>query len=335
MLQKGRQTWFFDPRPTIFATGTVVGRTEGEGPLGADFDFIQKDNHAGKDSFEKAEQAMLEQACSFALTKSGIAPKDIDFFIAGDLLNQITASGYTARNFKAPYLGIFAACATSMEGLALASLLISSGMAKNVLTATSSHNCTAERQFRYPNEYGFQRPPSSQYTASAAGAAVILPQGGPVSIDSATIGKVVDLKNCDPVNMGKAMAPAAADTILTHMQERGVSASDYDLICTGDLGEIGRDIAWDLLSREGFTYDKTRFVDCGMMLYQGNKKVFAGGSGCGCCASVGYGHIYKKIASSELGKVLLVATGALFSPISLQQCESIATIAHAVALERS
>jgi len=335
MLQKGRQTWAFEPRPTIFSTGTVVGRVEGEGPLGLDFDYIHFDNHASKDSFEKAEQSMLEQACSFALTKAGIAPDQIDFFIAGDLLNQITASGYTARDFKAPYLGVFAACATSMEGLALGALLIASGMAKNVLTATSSHNCTAERQFRYPNEYGFQRPPSSQFTATAAGAAVLLPEGGPVSVDSATIGKVIDLKNSDPVNMGKAMAPAAADTILTHLRERGVEASDYDLICTGDLGEIGREIAWDLLLREGFAYEKNRFMDCGMLLFQGNNKVFAGGSGCGCAASVGYGHIFRKIASGELNKVLLVATGALFSPVSLQQCETIATIAHAVALERS
>lgn len=332
MLQ-GHQTWIFPNKPAILSTGTVVGPFEGKGPLVNDFDLIHDNLWISEDSYEKAEKKMEEEACQVAIEKSGLQKKDIQFFLSGDLLNQITPSSFAARTLGAPYLGLFGACSTAMEGLALASLLIDTKSANYVLCATSSHNTAVEKQFRYPTEYGGQKPSTAQWTVTGAGAALLGIQDSGIKVTSATIGKVIDMGLSDPFNMGGAMAPAAVDTITAHFRDLNGCASDYDLIATGDLGRIGHQIAADLLVKHNLPIPREIFTDCGILIYGENKQVLAGGSGCGCMAVVGFGHILKKMQKGELKKVLLVATGALLSPLSYQQKESIPCIAHAVAIE--
>jgi stage V sporulation protein AD len=335
ILQKGRQTWVFVHPPFLSASAAVGGTMEQKSNLAADFDFFFSSNRAGYDTFEEAETAMLQKACELAIAKAGLNSGDIDFFLAGDLMNQITSSSFVARNICVPYLGIFSACSTSMQGLALASLLVASHAGKRVMAATGSHNCTAERQFRYPTEYGAQKPPYCQYTATAAGAGIIsYDLASPIRITAATIGKVVDFGVTDSFNMGAAMAPAAANTIATHLEERGVSADYYDLIITGDLGCVGQQIVIKLLEDKGIFLTKEQYVDCGSLLYNTDQDVFAGGSGCGCAASVLYGHFTKAMAADRLQKIFVVSTGALLSQVSTEQKESIPGIAHGVALER-
>jgi len=332
MLQ-GHQTWVFPNKPAILSTGTVVGPFEGKGPLANDFDLIHDDLWIGEDSFEKAEKKMEEEACEVAVQKAKLQKKDIQFFLSGDLLNQIISSSFAARTLAIPYLGLFGACSTAMESLALSSLLIDAQFANYVLCATSSHNTAVEKQFRYPTEYGGQKPPTAQWTVTGAGAALLGSQGSGVRVTSATIGRVVDMGISDPFNMGGAMAPAAVDTITAHFRDLNLSPQDYDLIATGDLGRVGHLIAADLLAKHNLAIPADIFTDCGILIYGEDKRVLAGGSGCGCMAVVGFGHILNRIHKNELKKVLLVATGALLSPLSYQQKESIPCIAHAVAIE--
>lgn len=330
----GKQTWVFPCPPVILAGAAIGCKKEGEGPLRDSFDRIYEDAWLGKDTFEKAEQALLGDAVNTVIKKADLKPEDVDLFIAGDLINQITPSSFTARGLSLPYLGVFGACSTSMESLALGAQLISSGYAKHVVAATVSHNNTAEKQFRYPNEYGSQKPPTAQWTVTAAGAGMIAKNGNGPKVVSATIGKVVDMGLSDPFDMGSAMAPAAVDTIISHFQDRQIQPSYYDLIITGDLGKVGQTIALNLLEEKGLKIDATKFIDCGLLIFDESQKVFSGGSGCGCCASVTYGHFLPKLCQGELNKILVIATGALLSPLTYQQQESIPAIAHAVALER-
>ncbi|MDQ6419061.1 stage V sporulation protein AD [Paenibacillus sp. LHD-117] len=332
-MLKGKQTWWFENKPVIIGAATVVGPDEGDGPLAADFDLVHPELDMQQKSWEKAERLLLEQASEFAIQKAGLERGDVQFYIGGDLMNQIISNSFAARTIGAPYIGVFGACSTSMETLALASQLVDSGAATHVLAGTCSHNCTAEKQFRYPTEYGSQKPPTAQYTVTGAGAALVAASGtGPV-VECATIGKVVDLGITDPFNMGAAMAPAAVDTIQAHFDDTGRSPGDYDLIVTGDLAGVGHPIAKDLLLQDGVPMDNTVFGDCGLMVYDVQKqKVQAGGSGCGCSAVVTYGHLLKRLAKGELKRILVVATGALLSPLSFQQGESIPCIAHAVAI---
>jgi stage V sporulation protein AD len=332
-MLKGKQTWWFENKPVIIGAATVVGPDEGDGPLAADFDLVHPELDMQQKSWEKAERLLLEQASEFAIQKAGLQRSDVQFYIGGDLMNQIISNSFAARSIGAPYIGVFGACSTSMETLALASQLVNSGSATHVLAGTCSHNCTAEKQFRYPTEYGSQKPPTAQFTVTGAGAAMVAASGeGPV-VECATIGKVVDLGITDPFNMGAAMAPAAVDTIQTHFEDTGRSPGDYDLIVTGDLAGVGHPIAKDLLMQDGVPMDHTVFGDCGLMVYDVKKqKVQAGGSGCGCSAVVTYGHLLKRIAKGELKRILVVATGALLSPLSFQQGESIPCIAHAVSI---
>lgn len=334
IMQKGRQTWIFGDHIGIISSAAVGGPREGQGPLGSDFDKVYPDLRLDADSFEKAEQMMEEKAARFAITKAGLTPDDVDVFFAGDLINQITPSGFTARNLGIPYFGLFSACSTAAEALALSALCVGSGAARRALAVACSHTCTAERQFRYPNEYGAQKPPYSQSTATVAGAALVAAESAPVEITAVTVGRVRDEHITDAFQMGAAMAPAFADTVQSHLQERGVDADYYDLILSGDLGRVGQDIARDLLGLMGVSFNDNRLKDCGLMLYGNDKRVFSGGSGCGCAASVGFGHICRLIKEGELQRVLLCATGALLSPLSSQQKESIPAISHAVALER-
>ncbi|NLY76363.1 MAG: stage V sporulation protein AD [Firmicutes bacterium] len=332
-MLKGQQSWLFQSRPVIRATGAVGGPFEAEGAIAEDFDLLHGDIWLGETSFEKAEKKLMEQACEIAIERSGLKKEDLQFFLCGDLMNQIITSSFTARTIGVPFLGLYGACSSAMEGLALASLLVDGGYARNVLAATSSHNAAAEKQFRYPTEYGSQKPPTAQWTVTGAGAAVVSVEGDGPRVTAATIGRVVDMGLSDPFNMGAAMAPAAVDTIEAHFRDLGRDHAYYDLIATGDLGRLGHQIAADLLEKHGAPIPKEKFTDCGVLIYKKEQPVFAGGSGCACSATVTYGHFLKKLRKGELRKILVVATGALLSPISYQQKESIPCIAHAVAIE--
>ena len=349
----GKQTVKFEKCPYIIGAAAVGGKKEGEGPLKSWFDMILEDDMFGEKTWEKAESKMLKEAMQTALQKSGKDKKDIDLVLSGDLLNQIMSSSFMARDLHLPFLGLYGACSTMTESLLLGSMLTDGGFAHNIIVGASSHFCTAERQFRMPVEHGNQRPPSAQWTATAAGAMIVSEQRADldrvgtadgflgaalhknVTVDCGTIGKVIDAGIRDANQMGAAMAPAAVDTILNHLEDTGRSIEYYDLVLTGDLGYIGKDIAADLLMDAGLDREgiKQRYDDCGTMLYYREEQdVHGGGSGCGCSACVFSGNILKRMQRGELDRVLLVSTGAMLSTISPFQGESIPGIAHAVSL---
>lgn len=332
-MLKGHQSWIFNSKPTIIGSAAVGGPFEGNGALADDFDILYEDLWLGQDSYEKAEKALLEHACERAIQKSKIQKGDINFFLSGDLMNQIISSSFTARALGIPFLGIFGACSSSMEGLSLAAQLIDNKCAKYVVAAASSHNAAAEKQFRYPTDYGVQKPPSAQWTVTGAGAVVLAENGNGPKVTSATIGRVVDMGISDPFNVGAAMAPAAVDTIEAHFRDLHIDASHYDLIATGDLGKVGHEIAISLFKKHGIKMPQNIFTDCGLLIYKKEQPSFSGGSGCGCSATVTYGHLLNRMRKGELKKILIVATGALMSPISYQQKESIPCVAHAVSIE--
>lgn len=332
MLQ-GRQSWIFESKPVILASAAVGGPFEGKGPLAKDFDILHEDIWLGEDSYEKAEKKLLEEACETAIEKANLKKEDITFHISGDLMNQIISSSFAARTLGIPYLGVFGACSSSMEGLAIASMLVNSKAANYVVASASSHNVACEKQFRYPTEYGAQKPPTAQWTVTGAGAGLVAQNGDGPRVTSATIGKIVDMGISDPYNMGSAMAPAAVDTIEAHFRDLNIDPSYYDVIATGDLGRVGHRIAGDLLEKHGLNIPREIFTDCGLLIYSKDQPVFAGGSGCGCSATVTYGHFLNRMRKGELKRILIVATGALLSPLSYQQKESIPCIAHAVSIE--
>jgi stage V sporulation protein AD len=330
----GKQTWVFENQLYLNSVGTAVGPMEAAGPIGSKFDHVHDELHCGEENWELAERRLMEQSINACLEKVNLTNADIDLFLAGDLLNQNVTSNYVARHNQIPFLCMFGACSTSMETLAVGSALVDGGFANRIIASTSSHNATAERQFRYPTEYGGQKPNTATFTVTGAGTALVSKEIGPIRITAATIGRVMDLGISNPFDMGSAMAPAAADTIQTHFEDLQTSPDDYDLIVTGDLSGVGSPILRELLMEEGYDLT-TKHNDCGLMIYQQGQEVFAGGSGCGCSAVVTYGHIIKEMISGSLNKVFVVATGALLSPTMVQQKESIPTIAHGVVLERS
>lgn len=332
-MLKGEQTWVFQSKPSIISSATVGGPFEAAGAIADDFDILHDDIWIGEDSFEKAEKKMLEQSFQTTLSKVNLTSKDVQFLISGDLMNQIISSSFTARTLGIPFLGVFGACSSSMEGIALAAQLVDSNAANYVLAGASSHNVAVEKQFRYPTEYGAQKPPTAQWTVTGAGSALVGKNGIGPKITCATIGKVVDMGISDPYNMGAAMAPAAVDTIEKHFKDLNIDPSYYDLIATGDLGRVGHQIASDLLSQHGLKIPAKIFTDCGLLIYRDNQPVMAGGSGCGCTATVTYGHLFNRMLRGDLKRILVIATGALLSPLSYQQKESIPSIAHAVAFE--
>lgn len=333
-MLKGHQSWIFENKPVIRATATVVGPFEGRGPLANDFDIIHGDSMLQEESWEKAEKVLIEEAAKLAIENAGLTKEQVQFYIGGDLMNQIISSSFAARTLSIPYLGVFGACSTSMESLALASALVNSGAANYILAGTCSHNASVEKQFRYPTEYGSQKPPTAQFTVTGAGAAIVSRDGeGPVVV-SATIGRVIDMGITDPFNMGAAMAPAAVDTIQAHFRDLQIEPGYYDLIVTGDLAKVGYEIACKLFEKHNFPIHQTEYSDCGMMIYDyDTQMVQAGASGCGCSAVVTYGHLLNRMRKGEIKRMLVVATGALLSPLSFQQGESIPCIAHAVAIE--
>lgn len=330
---KGHQSWVFNSKPVIISSSAVGGPFEAKGNLAEDFDILHDDIWLGQDSFEKSEKKLLEEACQIAIKKGKVKKEDINFMISGDLMNQIITSSFAARTLAIPYLGIFGACSSSMEGLALAAQLVDSGAAQYVVCGTASHNAAAEKQFRYPTEYGGQKPPTAQWTVTGAGAALVSREGNGPRITSATIGKVVDMGISDPFNMGAAMAPAAVDTIEAHFRDLNIDPTYYDLISTGDLGKIGHEIAAELLRKDGLKIPEDILTDCGTLMYRKDQPVFAGASGCACAATVTYGHFLNRMKKGELKRILVIATGALLSPMSYQQKESIPGVAHAVSIE--
>ncbi|MFZ5827626.1 MAG: stage V sporulation protein AD [Bacillota bacterium] len=331
----GMRTVYLEHQPYIVGAAAVAGPMEAEGPLGNDYDQTYPDLMIGQQSFEKAERQMMIDACNLALQKANITekPPKVDYFLAGDLLNQIITSSFAGLQLAIPFLGLYGACSTFSQSLSIGAMLIDGGFADKVLCSVSSHNASAERQYRYPVEYGSQRKPYAQWTVTGAGAVVLAASGQGPRITHVTTGKVTDMGIKDPFDQGAAMAPAAVDTIVTHLKDTGRNADYYDLIVTGDLARFGRDMAVKLAAQQNVVLGE-RYQDCGIMVYDNTRQdVHSGGSGCGCSAIVTCGHLLKQMSQGKLKKLLLVATGALLSPTTFQQGENIPTIAHAVALE--
>ena len=317
----------------ILAAASVVGKTEKNGPLGACFDLHSNDDRFGQRTWEKAEAEMQRLALNTALAKGGMDETALDAVFAGDLLNQCIGAAYGLKDFTVPYFGLYGACSTAAEGMILASLLVSGGLMATAAAVASSHNCTAERQYRSPLEYGGQRTPTAQWTTTAAGAFLLGdPSAAEVLIDGVCPGIVVEKGIRDAANMGAAMAPAAADTLLRFFAESATTPTDYDLIVTGDLGYEGADILCQLMRMEGVDVSPV-YNDCGMMIYnRDTQDTHAGGSGCGCSAVVLASYLLPKLMNGSLKRVLLLGTGAMMSPQSIQQGQYIPAVAHLVSL---
>ncbi|MBR2327189.1 MAG: stage V sporulation protein AD [Clostridia bacterium] len=330
----GKRTVEFSSPVYITGFGSAVGSKEARGPLGKLFDFKTNDDFAGKPSYELAETEFMSMAIKYAMERSGLDKSEFELSLGGDLLNQCTATSYCMRELGLAFIGLFNACATMAEGMALASMLIDGGFANNTVSAASSHFCTAERQFRFPLEYGGQRPPSAQWTVTGSGAVTLSNKKGsyPISVKRATVGKIVDLQITDANNMGAAMAPAFFDTLYNYFKDTNTKPDDFDVILSGDLGKIGSDIARDLFLREGIELGES-YTDCGLLIYDMNgQDVHSGGSGCGCSATVLCAKILPEMISGRIKRALFIGTGALMSPMMLLQKESIASIAHLVEL---
>ena len=335
-MHLGKQTIKLENTPKILDTSSIVGPKEFAGPLSSYFDLHTDDIFVGEKSFEKGESQLMNLCLNHLLSKNGFAPENIDYVFAGDLLNQCISSAYCIRDFNAAFFGLYGACSTFCEALTLSSLFVNAGYASKAVAVTSSHFCSAERQFRMPLEHGNQMSPTGQCTVTASGAAMVVPKDdsgfGPY-ITHVTPGKIVDMGIKDMTNMGGAMAPAAFDTILAHLKDTGRNVNYYDKIITGDLGLLGSEILVDLFSKQGIDISGVH-EDCGAIIYDNEAQdTHCGGSGCGCIASVFSSYFFEQLKTKKLNKILIVATGALMSPVSSMQGESIPSIAHAVAIE--
>lgn len=333
MSRIGRYTIAYSNQPVVAGFGSVAGKKESEGPLKEYFHKIEYDTKLGCDTWEQAESMLQKEAIQIALEKAQISGELIQLAFGGDLLNQCISTGYSIRSFNIPFLGQYGACSTMVQSLILAGLMVDGGYCKNSLAVTSSHFCSAERQFRFPLEYGGQRTPTAQWTVTGSGAIVVSQYGNGPRLKHCTIGKVVDMGVTDINNMGAAMAPAACDTIKSFLIDTKTKPSDYDLILTGDLGRTGSQLLLELLQKENIDISRLH-NDCGMMIYDIEKQdVHAGGSGCGCCGSVLCGYILENMCKGKLKNILVAATGALMSPTANQQGESTPGIAHLIHLE--
>ena len=329
----GRQTVCFSSPPRICGYAAVGGKKEGEGPLGKGFDFVSEDSYFGEQSWEKAESHMLRQCFSLACDKAKLPPSELDYIFSGDLLNQCISSAFAMRDTAVPYFGTYGACSTMAETLSLGAMLIDGGFAGKVCALTGSHFCSAERQYRFPLEYGGLRAPTAQWTVTGSSAVILGARGKGPRITHVTTGVICDAGIDDPANMGAAMAPAAHATLTAHFEDTGRSFDDYDAVFTGDLGAVGHDILQSLLHRDGYDTG-VKYMDCGMLIYDVKAQgVNSGGSGCGCSASVLCAHILPAMEKGIWKRVLFAATGALMSPTSAQQGESIPGICHAVVIE--
>lgn len=332
--RQGCRTVSFDHPVYVSAHAAIVGQKEGEGPLQGTFDMVSGDTHFGQKTWELAESRMQRIAIETAAGKAGLNLSDLDFILAGDLLNQCIGSAMASVSSNIPFIGLYGACSTMAEGLAVGACLVDGGAARRLCAAASSHFCAAERQYRFPLAYGGQRTPTAQWTATAAGAAVLTHDRTPVRITHALFGQMVDLDVTDANNMGAAMAPAAYDTLTHLFEDTGTQPSDYDRILTGDLARVGSALLRDLFGRDGVDLGTT-YDDCGVLLYDTEQDVHAGGSGCGCSAAVLCGDILDRMERGALHRVIFAGTGALMSPTSVQQGQGIAGICHAVILEGS
>lgn len=332
--RQGCRTVSFDHPVYVSAHAAIVGQKEGEGPLQGTFDMVSGDTHFGQKTWELAESRMQRVAIETAAGKAGLNLSDLDFILAGDLLNQCIGSSMASVSSNIPFIGLYGACSTMAEGLAVGACLVDGGAARRLCAAASSHFCAAERQYRFPLAYGGQRTPTAQWTATAAGAAVLTHDRTPVRITQALFGQMVDLDVTDANNMGAAMAPAAYDTLTHLFEDTGTQPSDYDRILTGDLARVGSALLRDLFGRDGVDLGAT-YDDCGVLLYDTEQDVHAGGSGCGCSAAVLCGDILDRMERGALHRVIFAGTGALMSPTSVQQGQGIAGICHAVILEGS
>lgn len=331
-MEQKYQTIILKKQPKIISSYAIVGPKEGQGNFCRYFDYVMKNDCFGEKTFEKAERKMMETAITGVIEKAHLTAKDVDLLISGDLLNQIISSSYAARAFQFPFLGVYGACSTMAESIAVASVLVDGGYFENVVCCTGSHFSTAERQYRFPLELGNQRPPTSQWTVTGAGGCVLSLNGEGPRITRVTLGKVVDWGINDVNNMGAAMAPAARDTLLAHFRNTKTTPEDYDLILTGDLGKLGSEILIDLMDDEGITLG-LNYGDCGQMYYRREQKTLCGGSGAGCCATVFNSYVMAKIKDGTYKKVLFLPTGALLSTTSSQQGETIPGVCHAVVIE--
>ena len=333
MERLGKQTIKFNTPPTIAETSSIVGPKEAQGPLAKYFDQCLEDEFWGEKTWEKAESKIIKENVNTLIFKSGIPIDQIDYCFAGDLLNQCISSSFGLRDINLPFFGVFGACSTFVESMCLGSVFIEGGGAKNVVCATSSHFCSAEKQFRFPLELGNQRTPTAQWTVTGSGASLLSSSGSGPYITNITPGKIIDMGIKDANNMGAAMAPAAFDTLITHLQDTCRKPSYYDLIITGDLGYIGKDILTELAETKGYNI-KNNYNDCGVLIFDKNEQdTHSGGSGCACVATTFSGYLYKQLKSRKINKILLIATGALMNATSSQQGESIPGIAHAISIE--
>ena len=334
-MKLGKQTIVFTNKPKVIGNYSVAGQKEGFGNFKEFFDDVLKDDKFGEKTFEKAERKIVEHAIINATKSANLNIEDVDLLVGGDLLNQIISSSFSARSLDATFVGLYGACSTMAESLAIGACMVDAKHFVNVACSTGSHFSTAERQYRFPLELGNQRPPVSQWTVTGAGCTILSLEGdSEICVTCATFGKVTDYGIKDVNNMGAAMAPAAMRTIVTHFEDTNTKPEDYDLILTGDLGKLGSEIFLDLMEHEGYKLGNN-YNDCGQMMFNNNQKTFQGGSGAGCSAIVLNSYVYKKMKEGVFNKVLFAATGALLSTLSSQQGDSIPGICHAIVLERS
>lgn len=331
----GSQSIQFDEAPYILGSASIVGKKEGEGPLGGLFDVVGEDDKFGEDTWEEAESTLQKEAATLALGKADVKKEDIRYIFGGDLLGQNIATTFGLMELNIPLFGLYGACSTAGESLSLAAMAVAAGYGEHVLAVTSSHFASAEKQFRFPLEYGGQRPLAATWTVTGSGAFVLAPQGGKARISGATPGKVVDFGLKDSLNMGACMAPAACDTICQHLEDFGRQPSDYDYIITGDLGSVGQTILLDLAKERGYDLSE-KHLDCGMLIFDSETQdTHAGGSGCACSAVTLAAHILPKIEKNQWKRVLFVPTGALLSTVSYNEGQSVPGIAHGVVIEHA
>ena len=345
--KKGRASILFEHPPVIKSVGTVSGTREGQGPLGRFFDSVEPDDKMGMENWEEAESAMQEKAAGLALKKGKLTEQEMDYSFAGDLLGQLIATSFGSGSLHVPLFGLYGACSTMGESLAIGSMLVDGGFADRVVALTSSHFASAEKQFRFPLGYGNQRPKAATWTVTGSGAVVLSSQFDTkkklegktnvqkiVQVRGVTTGKIVDYGVKDSMNMGACMAPAAADVIAANLEDFQRKPEDYDQIITGDLGQVGRQILLDILEAKGYDI-ASRYMDCGIEIYRGDQNVQSGGSGCGCSAVMLTGYILQKLQKQEWKRVLFVPTGALLSPVSFNEGNSVPGIAHCVVIEKN
>ena len=329
----GRQTVRLGRPPRVVSFANIGGKMEGAGPLASYFDELDDDPFFGKKTWEQGEAALQSRCLRRALVKAKLRPEDLDAVMSGDLLNQCIGSSFGLREFGIPFYGVYAACSTMGEGLSLAAMLVDGGYANMAAAATSSHFCTAERQYRQPVPYGSQRTPTAQWTVTGAGCCILGTAGTGPAVTYVVRGRMVDMGITDAANMGAAMAPAACDTLSALFRETRTRPADYDLIVTGDLGQLGHDVVVDLMGRDGYELDE-RYTDCGLLIYDRKAQdMHAGGSGAGCSASVLCGYLLRGMTEGRWRRIVFAPTGALLSPTSTFQGESIPSICHAVVFE--